>query len=196
MGTAPIANETMTGDARAASLLAALRASTAEVHRDLEGLPSMTRLLEPLALEEYLAILRRLWRFHTRQEARLARDELPQAFRQRSNVALLECDLRGTVPARPLERARTSRAESLGVLYVLEGSALGGAVIARHVASVPALAGRTAFFARPPQHVAARWRGFLSLLAEHDAEPAPFRLAVIAGARGAFADAKLALGGD
>lgn len=196
MRTAPIANETMTGDAGAASLLIALRAATAELHRDVESLPSMTRLLTPLALEDYLAILRRLLRFHVQQEARLARDELPQPFRHRPNVALLERDLRGAAPAGPQEDARASRAESLGVLYVLEGSALGGAVIARHVGRLPALAGRTAFFDRPPQHVAARWRAFLSVLAEHDAEPAPFRLAVIAGARHAFAGAKLALGDD
>jgi heme oxygenase len=181
---------------RESTLLAALRFGTAALHREVEALPSMVRLLGPLGLEDYVGILQRLWRFHAASEASLAHDELPQRFRHRPNLELLERDLRGMAPREPMRRRRASRAESLGMLYVLEGSALGGAVIARRVARSPALAGRTQFFCRPPQEVAERWRAFCALLGAHDAHPQTFRCEALAGAERAFREAKLALGDD
>jgi heme oxygenase len=179
-----------------ASLLTQLRANTSELHRDVEQLPSMARLLGPIELEEYVELLQRFWRFHTSQEARLALDELPRELQQRPNVALLERDLAGFALGAHTQQARASTAESLGVLYVLEGSALGGTVIARHLERRSALAGRTAFFNRPRAEVAARWRSFCRVLAAYDAQPPPFRSGVLDGARSAFLQAKTALGDD
>ena len=178
------------------SLLAALRETTAGLHREVERLPLMERLLGPLELDDYLEILRRLWRFHSAQEARLAHGTLPQEFRRRPNVELLKRDLHGITLDAPEQHAPATAAESLGEFYLLECSALGGAVIARHVARWPALSGRIAFFGRAPQEVAARWREFCALLTAYDARPDAFRRDVLQGAQSAFAEAKLALGDE
>jgi heme oxygenase len=120
--------------------------------------------------------------------------ELPAEIRHRPNLDLLARDLAGVALDALPSAPRASAAESLGVLYVLEGSALGGAVIARHVERWPALAGRTAFFRRPSAEVAARWRAFCRVLASHDAHAPEFRSGVLHGARSAFLEAKAVLG--
>ena len=163
------------------SLLAALRETTAGLHREVERLPLMEEVGNGTGRDYGEA---------------LAHGPLPQEFRRRPNVELLKRDLHGIALDAPAQHAPATAAESLGVLYVLEGSALGGAVIARHVARWPALSGRIAFFGRAPQEVAARWREFCALLTAYDARPDAFRRDVLQGAQSAFAEAKLALGDE
>lgn len=59
----------------------------------------------------------------------------------------------------------TTRALLLGVMYVMEGSALGGLMIAKHLAArsfyTPA---RGSFFHSDPKGVSSRWKDFLLLL--------------------------------
>ena len=76
---------------------------------------------------------------------------------------------------------------ALGIAYVLEGSRLGGRVIARVVrAGLPTAAGALAFLEGPADALApaARWAAVTRWL---DARPAGERRAMVAGARLAFA---------
>lgn len=79
----------------------------------------------------------------------------------------------------------SNRAGALGVLYVLEGSTLGGNLIAKALRKVPAWpAGRPTYFHPYGENTGAMWRRFVLML---DAEPVD-RDAVIAGANRTFAE--------
>jgi heme oxygenase len=181
-------------------LLAGLRARTANLHREVERVQPLARLVEErLSLDGYLVILGRFWRFHVSQEAALDAALAPE-FSSRPNVALLERDLRGITLDLPPPEPRLTPAESVGALYVLEGSALGGVVIGRRLRDFPELGDRVAFFSRSAHEVAGRWRGFCSLLDSLDrslgAGREGLREAAVAGACRAFEAARRVLGGD
>lgn len=104
---------------------------------------------------------------------------------QRRKLHLLQNDLSGyekdekqfSLP--PAE----STAVLLGYMYVLEGSSLGGVMIARHVSqhiNVP-----TAFFNCYGKDLSARWKSFLDIIGEYSLEEKN-AAEMIAGARIAF----------
>ena len=157
------------------TLLATLRAATAEHHARTE---SLVPVLDPaLGLHEYAAIL---WRFRAAYElleARLARvAEWPRGFdvAARRWTPLLGRDLawleeRGALDHASLDVAVVpstgdvpTMAEALGILYVLEGAALGGQVIVRRVG--PRLgvtaSGGASFFTGAGAATGTRWREF------------------------------------
>lgn len=93
-----------------------------------------------LSLEEYKAILQKLWGFYYPLEALIAngREESFLNFEHRKKIPLLEYDLHvlGDLSVRPIcselpELLNFSQV--LGCLYVLEGATLGGQIIARHI---------------------------------------------------------------
>jgi heme oxygenase len=120
-----------------------LRAETAAEHTRLE---SATEMMSPsLSMEDYRRYLEEMWAVHAAVEPRLAAmaglaDVLPD-LEARFKRPLLERDLEalGAFPMRPRPRPSipcAGLAEALGVLYVLEGSTLGGRFIRRHLAAV------------------------------------------------------------
>ncbi len=122
---------------------AMLRARTREHHERIETVPALARLLDPdLALSEYAQLLNRLLRFHSALEPRIQRAISPESPARRlldtHRIHSLQDDLRwlGAVPSGgPVSvPVIATHAESLGALYVLEGSGLGGRVIARSLA--------------------------------------------------------------
>ncbi len=124
-------------------ILRRLRASTRAAHTSIETVPALNRLLShDLAAADYVETLRRLHAFHAGIEP-----DLIGALRGRSCAApLLDGNRLGAIaaditwfgatllpPRRPVPASYCSAA-ALGVLYVVEGSNLGGRVIGRHVA--------------------------------------------------------------
>ena len=124
------------------NLLQRLKSETAKAHEQIEAafdLEAVTR-----SISAYRNLLGRLYGFHAVWEP-LAEVALadPEFFRQRRKVAFLETDLRDLgmgsdrIARLPLcDPTVTMRApaEAWGSMYVVEGSTLGGAIIARHVA--------------------------------------------------------------
>jgi len=149
-----------------------LRDATAASHRALETRPRMGRLLsaEPQR-DDYSAVLRSFLPVHRLLEP--AASELagwaPGCSGER--LAALRADLAdlgsdAAEPPVPAVPVPADRAEAFGACYVLEGSFLGGTVIARHLrqhfgADLP-----LRYFAAPEIDRDRRWEQFLSRLEE------------------------------
>jgi heme oxygenase len=173
-----------------------LRAGTADAHARLE---QRLDLLDPdLTEERYRALLERLYGFHAPLERRLAALPLPADLaaptaRPRSDLlardlAVLAPDTAPAALPRAAEPTPADAAAALGCLYVLEGAALGGSVIAAHVRRVLRLTPETglAFFTGDGRGTGSRWRRFRRSLELHPSaggRPA----AVVEGARATFA---------
>lgn len=168
-----------------------LRADTRDAHAAVEALPTMAVLTSgTLSREAYAEVLRRHFVLLAAWETRY-HDWLQglasgwryawRAPRLREDLQRLGIDAvagpRAAVPRVP------SAAERWGMLYVVEGSALGGRLIARHVrARLPELDGALSYFDPP---AAPAWREFQQRLQAALPGPAAQRLAV-AGARTMF----------
>ena len=139
-------------------------------------------------------MLERFWGFHEPWEAALATapwkdfafTPLPRAPALLSDLLRLGAT-REQVAAMPTARPPTfaGRADALGVLYVLEGSRLGGEVIRRALAPVLGSDVGYAFFGGDG-HTGTSWRRFVVALDQAVTSPAE-RDAAEAGAVDAFA---------
>jgi heme oxygenase len=121
-----------------------LRSATAQAHASLHEHPAFVALVEGNAtVELYRSLLGRLYGIYRPLEVALAGagHHLPSDLRpaHRSRAALMAQDLvalgldAGAVARLPTKGdvlPPTSRSEALGALYVVQGSALGGEVIA------------------------------------------------------------------
>ncbi len=168
------------GDAAPQPLTARLRLETRDAHDKIEANPQFARLMAPdLTREEYRALLARLFGHHAPAEAALAEAMhlLPAALalpRRLSRTALLAADLAalGFSPSRVEALPRCvgitirNREQAWGLLYVLEGSSLGGQVIARHLAGLLELGPGTGAGGLVPHgnETGQLWRGFKSML--------------------------------
>ena len=178
--------------ARRSDLHSALRAATEAAHRRLERRLALLAL--PLQRQRFLAILQGFWGFHSVWEPALADcPALASLTQGRSRLALLRADLLalGLQPAEiaalPLchgaEGLGGSAERLLGSLYVMEGSTLGGQVIARQLqeaAWAPPVG--LHYFNPYGARTGAMWRALLAALAR-----LPASEAVIGGARDSFA---------
>lgn len=162
-----------------AGLHARLRAETAAAH---EGLERALDLLRPsLDRDRFTAVLVRFHGFHRAWEPALARS-LPAAVMPSPRLPLIEQDLGAlglgadSIAAIPPCVQAASLAvhadTALGSVYVLEGSTLGGRVIARHFAQAPwwPLTGLH-YFDPYGDGTAARWRQTLAQLAAAGGKP-------------------------
>jgi heme oxygenase len=122
--------------------LTTLRKETARQHRNTEKeldllRPSFTR-------DHYVALLKRFYGFHLPWESKVEaalETELPDFFKSRKKLGNLEADLRyfgsdtedlsNIVPCKSLPPLK-STGSVLGSVYVVEGSSLGGSILARH----------------------------------------------------------------
>jgi heme oxygenase len=171
-----------------------LRAATGELHRHVERtLDIIPRLSDPLSRPD---MIRRYAAFHIPADAVLGAylaDVPDLEFRARSRAPLLAGFAgENALPAFP---APGCRAEALGMLYVLEGSTLGGRLILRALADGGIRDPALAFLDPYGAHTALRWRGFLSVLSRETGEDErPIRKAC-AGACSGFRHAERVLGG-
>jgi heme oxygenase len=147
--------------------MGALRAATAAHHERLEQRVDIERVLRSRAA--YRELLERFYGLYRPLEARLHPLTVP-GFTYEPKLPLLHTDLialgcdPATLPlATRLPNAATT-GEKLGVAYVIEGSALGGALIGSLVRRRLDLT--SAFFAGGPG-LAPRWRHFAAVVERH-----------------------------
>lgn len=155
------------------SLRDVLRARTHGAHRSLDD--SLAVSDPAVELDDYVAHLEGMWTFHAPLERRLLSSEvlltrLPDlALRRRAHLAW--SDLRaldrdpGKVPFPSCTPDLTSLATQLGVAYVLEGSTLGGAVLARRLGAQLGLAPSALRYLHGyGERTGERWRAFVQAL--------------------------------
>ncbi|WP_163557479.1 biliverdin-producing heme oxygenase [Halomonas sp. NO4] len=181
----------------------ALRQATRQAHQRLDHHPLLQQLIRPgLTRQAYGASLLALYQPHARLEAcvaagvaRLGLDVEPEVPSP-PRLALLAADLAALGLAVPAADGRAlpvaaSVATLAGQRYVLEGSRLGGQVIARHVVAALGASAPVTFFTAPG--AGEHWQRLLGFL-ERRCSGGDVALAV-AAAQAAFDDFQCSLGG-
>lgn len=181
-------------------ILSLLKRETRPAHDRIEQNPRLARLLATdLERDEYRMLLGRLYGYHRPLEARLAArpewEAIGFCFDERRRAGLLRRDLvslgmtEAEIDALPdcpdLPDAGTFP-RALGCLYVLEGSTLGGRIIARHLTQSLGLGAHdgAAFYQGHGDRTGPMWKTFGALLTEV-ARPPDFE-AVVAAADETF----------
>lgn len=180
-----------------------LRTETRDLHEKIERNPWFSRLMAPdLDRDQFRAIAARLYGHHAPAEAALLAGAalLPRqlALAQRMRrTRLLEADLRAmglsdeAIASLPRHAAPSIERpeDAWGLLYVLEGSTLGGQLIARHVAALLGIDASSGASALVPHgaETGALWRGFREALTEAGRSGEACGDRVVAAARTAFA---------
>lgn len=166
-----------------------LRNATHATHIRLHGLAQFQAIADGrLDRAAYADLLRSLHAYHTAIADAAVAGGLPHLSMSPHRRRLLEADL-ASLNASPSRKQLTwtapSRDALYGALYVAEGSALGGRVIARQLDTLfgDAAEGRTFF--RGVSDAGPRWRAFLGALAQACDEAAMPQL--IGGAEASFA---------
>ncbi len=169
-------------------LLQRLRTETRAAHDALEqDLDWRTRVATPAGYRDLLQRWFGVYKVWEPLAERLVGE--PQFLAPRSRIGLLRQDLRqlgqddAALDALPRfdPGPVASAAAAFGGLYVLEGSSLGGQIVARHIAATQGLDAACAFYRGYGSATGQLWRGFCDRLAlVDDAEP------VIAVARTTF----------
>jgi len=167
------------------TILHRLRAETAADHAMLEA--RLDLLTPPLDLDHLRLVLRGFHGFHAAWEP-MIEAVLGERFRPRRRLDLLTADLRllgdrDGPPPRPDLAPLPDEASAWGSLYVLEGSTLGGAVIAKALArsGLPVLG----YFNPYGRRTMASWQAFRSELMA--AVTPGSELAALAAAKATFA---------
>jgi heme oxygenase len=169
----------MAGSAAREGLTATLRSATQSAHRALDGRAILVELAEgTISARHYLQVLCAFGRIWHALEATawtmLCPDMPALAALDDRRAPLLDADitaLGGHIPAPMCDPPTiTTPAQAAGVLYVLEGSRLGGALIADRLARAGRPLGMPGyrFFAPPPPGLGERWRRFRALLDAQD----------------------------
>jgi len=168
----------MTTAHRVPDTLAALREATAPAH---DAIDRQLQLGADLALDRYVRILRGFEGFLSAWEPAVAAVLTPASrewFSGRSRLAFVRQDLAALAPGAspgpaPALPPLPNRSAAFGAMYVLEGSALGGQVIARRVAERFGFDGQrgAAYFHGFGERTGALWREFRERL-EAEVDPA------------------------
>lgn len=179
-------------------ILDRLRAETRDLHERVEH--RLPLLDARLTLAGYRATLQALHGLHAPLERRLAAvpglERCGLDLARRWRAPRLAADLRALgAPPSALDAASPhvphvgDVASALGALYVLEGSTLGGRVVARHVtAALPVTAADgCAFLASAGTHVGRSWRSFRHAVEAYAAaRDDAVAQAIVDGARATF----------
>lgn len=154
--------------APAETVLQRLRRSTHAAHERLEArLDVVARLCDPAGRRWLMG---RFWGLHAGAERALApvlgeMDGLDYAGRRKSAILARDLADLGVEPEGVgVQLPPMSRGEALGVLYVLEGSTLGGRVIAREMMAAGQPTTGLSFFDAYGAATGARWRAFTAVL--------------------------------
>lgn len=160
-----------------------LRAATGPAHEALEA--QIGPLTTRPAYETYL---RGIHAFRTSVEDWLARNGskasgwTPQSISPHIRADLTDLRLTPIIGPSSTWGTRDDDAFSLGVHYVLEGSALGARVLCKQVAALGLHGGHGARHLWAQADAPESWRGFLDVLNAYDGDEAP----LVAGANAAF----------
>lgn len=161
-------------------LLREIRAATKDVHLRLHNHPLTGTLAEPgLTRERYILVLMGFERFY--QGVGSDFSTLNASFQPGDSAGLLKADLASLacplnpLPACPRLQLPSSMDSYLGMMYVLEGSRLGGQVIAKNVYDTLGYTceNGASFFIGYGKDTGKRWRDFLRYFSDCAENPAP-----------------------
>jgi heme oxygenase len=153
------------------SLFTRLRAETAESHAALEATFNLERVLNSRDAARH--VLERFYGFHIVWEPAMARTDaagfaaarsrLPHLRADLARLGCAEADLAAVARCEAAAGLPDSRAGSIGSLYVLEGSTLGGQLISRALKDAPWAPpeGLTYFNPYGPK-TGEQWRAFMA----------------------------------
>lgn len=156
------------------NILSRLRSSTAAEHERLE---TRLDLLRPdLTMADYTNLLARFYGFYLPWEEKaqpLLQRHAPLLYQGRSKINLLRNDLRRLgekleeIPLCNPDFLAQDFSHVLGSVYVLEGSTLGGQLLARHFKTHLQLAPQSmTFFAGYGEQTGSMWKAFSAQLQE------------------------------
>jgi heme oxygenase len=161
------------------SIMQRLKLATQANHDLIEKTPCMGRLFaKDYSLDEYRGLLEKMHGFISVYEPLMFEsldESLAAEFAHRGKLVLLDRDLLNyqLTPAQIAALPRCSKvqpienvSECLGVWYVLEGSTLGGQMIARHMSQSfgAAVAGVTGFHTSYGDRTQAEWQDFQRIM--------------------------------
>jgi heme oxygenase len=183
------------------TLMQILKEQTAAAHFRVE---TEFRLPERLASRSrYLDLLQRLQAFHEAWERTADRWIDPALLAPRRKAYLLGDDIAALsggsdALAAPEFFFVRCTASALGAMYVVEGSMLGGAIIAKEVERRLGLSGASgcAFFRAYGSELASRWRAFGAHVDAQQTGAPEMAATVVAGANAMFATMGDSLRGD
>lgn len=160
------------------SLRNKLKSATMASPTKIEANPVLAKLTsQSLTPLEYKTILERYYGFFRPLEEKFvlnANHATIPSFDQRLRTQRLKSDLHAlgasdaeidALPVCDRLPALDNESELLGVLYVMEGSNLGGMLISKHLKTLPFFSAESGtFFGDDPQAVSARWKSFIEHL--------------------------------
>lgn len=161
------------------SIRTQLKLQTSDLHRAVEAAVDITAASQ--SLDAYIQLLKMFWSILQPLESALAvvlEENLPGYYPERrrspgleEDLAYLGFDRRDLLPGlRP--PAIGTLPDALGALYVVEGSTLGGQIIARHLNATLGLGPDTgaSFFHGYGEQTGTKWQEYLRILEQHATE--------------------------
>jgi len=166
-----------------APFLDKLRQATAQSHTDLESLPLSTIIVDPKVTNAeytaYLALMRDVIADTEENIFPLLQNIVPD-LKQRTKSHFIDADLKALgvdairTHSRPVTRSLKEIATgfALGIMYVVEGSSLGGRVILKNITASLGHDGEkgASYFAGYGGQTGSTWRTFLSALTEYESQ--------------------------
>jgi len=158
-----------------------LKSETAELHKKIENAFSV--LSPDFTLNNYFWLLSQFYGFYRPLEHKISLQNLPEQldWSNRKKVPLLQKDIRHfNINEDAITYATLSElppvntmGETMGVLYVIEGSTLGGQVITKSLKEKFALSSEdgTSFYNCYGQQTGKMWRQFITCLDAYVTEP-------------------------
>ncbi|MBO9585004.1 MAG: biliverdin-producing heme oxygenase [Flavobacterium sp.] len=171
---------TNTTSAIASSFLNDLKTQTSDSHKKLEELPVSMSIMSPdMKIEDYRYYLSLMHDVHNDTEGLIFPffANAIEDLEQRRKKHLIENDLLFlNAPKMNSEKVFETQGISvpfaLGILYVVEGSTLGGRFILKNVSKFPELSGvqGVSYFNGYGEKTGSFWKSFLNFLSEYEQE--------------------------
>lgn len=159
------------------SFLERLKNQTANAHKNLENLPVSSSILSPdLQISDYCHYLALMYEVHKSTQDHifpLLSGVFPD-LEERKKMHLIENDLdflnyKITGSNAVFRDHDISIPFAIGIVYVVEGSSLGGRYILKNIETIPVLSNQNgvSYFAGYGNKTGSYWKGFLSALTEY-----------------------------
>ncbi|MDE1460809.1 biliverdin-producing heme oxygenase [Spartinivicinus poritis] len=153
------------------TILILLRQATHDIHQRLHKHPLLQPLVQQsLTKQHYILLLQAFERFYQSVEKRTSSNTLYDDFQPNSNTITHDLITLGAqinpINEQPVIVIEKSESAILGMLYVLEGSKLGGQLIAQNIKNTLGYTEKngTAFFYGNGKQTGEQWHRFLLLL--------------------------------
>ena len=179
----------------ALDFLTTLKSETAVSHKKLESLPISSCIVSPdMKMNDYAHYLRLMYDVHYDVEEKIfpLLADLKIDLKERTKKHLIEQDLnflrfKTNSPTPVFHTENISIPFALGILYVVEGSTLGGRFILKNLETIDGLdqGNGVAYFTGYGNKTGSQWKLFLNFLTDYE-EQFNCKAAIIEGATYAF----------